>query len=79
MRLTEIQSIYLATMQANRKLPEGLRLNDRILEGPPKALEALRAILTHLLAERGFAEDYSVTNEGKLIEDLIDALHKQIG
>jgi len=60
-RLTETQFMYLGALQANAGLPAGLRLNDFVLEGSPNALEALREKLTRLLAERGFAEDYSAT------------------
>jgi hypothetical protein len=74
-QLTEAQSRYLEALQANAGLPAGLRLNGLVLEGSPNAIEALREKLTQLLAERGFAEDYSATAEGDLIEDLIDALH----
>jgi hypothetical protein len=73
-RLTEAQSMYLEALQANAGLPAGLRLSDLAIEGSPDAIEALRERLTHLLAERGFAEDYSATAEGELLEDLIDAL-----
>jgi hypothetical protein len=74
-QLTVAQSKYLQALQANLGLPVGIRLNDRTLEGLPEAIEGLRERLTQLLAERGFAEDYSTTAEGDLLEDLIDALH----
>ena len=79
MRLTEAQSKYLEALQSNAELPAGLRLNERVLEGSPNAIEALRERLTHLLAERGFAEDYSTTAEGELIEELIDGLCLKLG
>jgi len=78
-RLTEAQSKYLGEIQSNGALPGGLRLKDRVLEGSPDAIEALRERLTQLLAERGFAEDYSTTAEGELIEDLIDCLYLKLG
>lgn len=75
-QLTESQARYLEALQANAGLPSGLRLNGLVLEGLPNAIEALREQLTQLLAERGFAEDYSTTAEGDLLEGLIDALHR---
>jgi hypothetical protein len=68
----------LEALQANTGLPAALRLNDLVLEGSPSAIEALRERLTQLLAERGFAEDYSATAEGELLEDLIDALFPKL-
>ena len=77
-RLTEAQSVYLEALQSSVGLPAGLRLNDRVLEGAPNAIEALRETLTQQLAERGFAEDYSATAEGEIIESLIDALFVRV-
>jgi hypothetical protein len=77
-QLTEAQSRYLEALQVKAGLPAGLRLNGLVLEGLPDAVEALREKLTQLLAERGFAEDYSATAEGELIENLIDSLHLKL-
>ncbi len=74
-KLSETQLSYLRSLELGAKLPEGLELSGRVLEGPPDAFEIVRERLTELLAERGFAADYTTTAEGDLIEDLIDVLH----
>ena len=72
--MSEAQTRYLHDLRASAGLPAELALNERLLEGPPDAIEALRKSLAELLAKRGFAADYSTNAEGELIEDLIDAL-----
>jgi hypothetical protein len=42
-----------------------LRLNQR-------EVERVRALLTERLASVGFQEDYSLTKEGQILEDLLD-------
>ena len=73
--LKRVHAQYLESLRAAAELPAGLTLNGEVLEGPRVAMEALRDQLTETLAERGFGEDYSITAEGALIEELIDALH----
>ena len=73
-QLSEAQSRYLEALRASEALPAGLRLDHLLLEGSSEAVEALREKLTHALAERGFAEDYTANAEGELIESLIDCL-----
>lgn len=75
-QLSETHASYLRSLELGAKLPRDLKLSGRVLEGPPEAIEILREVLTELLAERGFAGDYSTTAEGELIEDLIDILHE---
>jgi hypothetical protein len=73
-KLTAAQSEYLRRFALSADSPLDLELRYEVLDGHPKAIEALRERLTLLLAERGFAEDYSVNDEGMLLEELIDLL-----
>jgi hypothetical protein len=73
-RLNRAQSSYLEQLQTAEGLPPGLDLRGLVLSGTTDAIEALRDKLTDILAARGFDEEYSATDEGGLIEDLIDAL-----
>lgn len=73
--LSEIQLTYLKGLEADAELPPGVDIYGKTLQGLPEALESLRDKLTELLAKRGFNDDYSTTDEGALIEDLIDVLH----
>ena len=74
-RLTVPQFEYLKRLESSSEYPLGLELSGEALVGHSDAIEALRGKLTELLAQRGFAEDYSVNDEGQLIEELIDLLH----
>jgi hypothetical protein len=73
-KLTSVQLQYLQRLMRSEGWPVGLAFSDSALVGSVEAVEALRDRLTEILAERGFAEDYSPNAEGKLLEDLIDTL-----
>ena len=74
-KLTVPQLEYVKRLASSAELFPGLEVANDFLEGHPDAIEALRGKLTELLAQRGFAEDYSTNDEGQLIETLIDRLH----
>jgi hypothetical protein len=79
-RLSEPQVAYLTTAAY---LPSDLRdavINAADLGGPggPIAIDAatadiLQSALTDRLGQAGFDADYDVTDEGAMLEDLIDA------
>ncbi len=74
-KLTVPQFEYLKLLASSVESPLGLEFSGETLEGHPDAIEALRGKLTELLAQRGFEEDYSVNDEGHLIEELISVLY----
>ena len=51
---------------------EAIRDNARALHVSSLVAEEFGSVLTDYLAKVGFAEDYEPTNEGRLLENLID-------
>lgn len=74
--------VRLTPTADQRAVLERLQLPDRIVETLQKpsfeldtdAAETVRDELTTLLPTVGFDADYELTAEGRIIEDLIDAL-----
>lgn len=74
--LTPLQAEYLASASY---LPAALRATlvpsagSRVALDAPTA-DALQAVLTERLAQVGFDEGYELTDEGEMLDDLIDLL-----
>lgn len=74
--LTGEQMQYLTQPSMSKDMLRGLSVKgDLIVEGNHEAVEQLRERLTERLARVGFDEDYSPTQEGELIEKLIDLFY----
>ena len=81
-RLVELSSKELAYLKSSGFLPEALRRileKGKVQEGGRclfslsiQEAEEFRSIFTDRLAKVGFDEDYQITSEGQMLEDLID-------
>lgn len=68
--LNEVQMQYLVVTQGILGSIE--IVSETTVQGDRCSFEELRERLTERMAKFGFDEDYSVTEEGTLIEELID-------
>jgi len=74
--LTSKQMKYLTQPSMPKDMLHGLNISgETVVEGNHDAVELLRERLTELLAKVGFDENYSPTDEGDLIERLIDLFY----
>lgn len=74
--LTTDQIGYLTNSSLPNEFLDGLTISNRLkMEGSRDAFERLRDRLTELLARVGFDKNNAPTPEGKMIEQIIDALY----
>lgn len=72
-----LQAVGLNYQMLTRLIDDGTRLSDDkfIVQVDLESAEQLRSHLTERLAKYGFDQHYSLTNEGRMLEDLIDKFY----